>query len=316
MKIIDIHTHGIGGYDTRTTDVEHIFRIAEIEGSYGVSEIVPTIYPTTIKIMRENMDVIKKAMEIQKSEVRTRTPKDFGVRPSTHEVSALGQKLEIKIQNDASRIIGIHLEGPFLNPLKCGALNAMTFIEPSEYNFKELIEGFEDIIKIITIAPELNGALSLIKQMADSGIVVSMGHSQATYAEAEAGFNRGAKGITHIFNAMRGFHHREPGIAGFGILNNDIFIEVIADPHHLHPKTLELIFKIKNHDKILLVSDSIKQTDAFFIKDGIIDMHGRLLGGSMPVTESAKRLIANGFDENTIMKCISENIEKYLKDRT
>jgi len=295
MKIIDVHTHGIGGYDTRTADVEHIFRISEIHGSYGVSEIVPTIYPATINVMRENIAVVKKAMEKQALSVKR-------------------QASEAIIQNDASRIIGIHLEGPFLNPLKCGALNAITFIEPSEYNFKELIEGFEDIIKIITIAPELNGALSLIKQMADSGIVVSMGHCQATYAEAEAGFNRGAKGITHIFNAMRGFHHREPGIAGFGIMNNDIFIEVIADPYHLHTKTLELIFKIKNHDKILLVSDSVKQSSAFFIKDGIMDMRGRLLGGSMPVTESAKRLIANGFDENTIMKCIAENPEKYLKD--
>jgi N-acetylglucosamine-6-phosphate deacetylase len=303
VKIIDIHTHGIGGYDTRTTDVEHIFRIAELHGSYGVSEIILTIYPAAIKIMRENMDVIKRAMELQKSEVRSLPP----------NASIGGQKPEIKIQKDASRIIGIHLEGPFLNPLKCGSLNAMTFIEPSVYNFKELIEGFEDIIKIITIAPELNGAVNLIKQMADSGITVSMGHSNATYAEAEAGFNAGAKGITHIFNAMRGFHHREPGIAGFGIMNNDIFIEVIADSHHLHIKTLELIFKIKNHDKILLVSDSVKQTSAFFIRDGIVDTQGRLLGGSMPVAESAKMLIAKGFDEEIIMKCITENPERYLK---
>lgn len=300
MKIIDIHTHGIGGYDTRTTDVEHIFRIAELHGSYGVSEIIPTIYPATIKIMRENMDIIKRAMELQKSEARSQKP----------EIKI--QKDALRITHQAAHIIGIHLEGPFLNPLKCGSLNAMTFIEPSVYNFKELIEGFEDIIKIITIAPELNGAANLIKYMADSGIVVSMGHSDATYAEAEAGFNAGAKGITHIFNAMRGFHHREPGIAGFGLIHNDIFIEVIADSHHLHIKTLELIFKIKNHDKILIVSDSIKQTGAFFIKNGVMDTQGRLLGGSMPVAESAKMLIAKEFDEDMIMKCITENPERYL----
>jgi N-acetylglucosamine-6-phosphate deacetylase len=301
VKIIDIHTHGIGGYDTRTTDVEHIFRIAELHSSYGVSEIIPTIYPATIKIMRENMDIIKKAMEIQKDR---------------NALSIMSNKSEEKnpsgFTRQAARIIGIHLEGPFLNPLKCGSLNAMTFIEPSVYNFKELIEGFEDIVRVITIAPELNGATNLIKYMADSGIIVSMGHSDATYAEAEAGFDAGAKGITHIFNAMRGFHHREPGIAGFGLINNDIFIEVIADSHHLHTKTLELIFKIKNHDKILLVSDSVKQTIAFFIRDGIVDTQGRLLGGSMPVAESAKMLIAKGFDEEMIMKCITENPERYL----
>jgi N-acetylglucosamine-6-phosphate deacetylase len=306
MKTIDIHTHGIGGYDTRTTDVEHIFTIAKIHGSYGVSEIIPTIYPATIKIMRENMDIIKRAMELQKSAPLEKT------FLTGSEASPVRKNLSNGVSSQQSKIIGVHLEGPFLNPLKCGALNAMTFIEPSEHNLKELIEGFEDIVRIITIAPELNGAANLIKYIADSGIVVSMGHSNATYAEAEAGFNAGAKGITHIFNAMRSFHHREPGIAGFGLINNDIFIEVIADSHHLHIKTLELIFKIKNHDKILLVSDSVKQTSAFFIRDGIVDTQGRLLGGSMPVAESAKMLIAKGFDEEMIMKCITENPERYL----
>src|SRR4030043_1406372 len=159
-----------------------------------------------------------------------------------------------------SRIIGGHLEGPFLNPSRCGSLNAASFIDPTEYKFKELIEGFEDIVKIITIAPEINGAIRLIKKMSDKGIIVSMGHSDATYAEAEAGFNAGAMGITHIFNAMRGFHHREPGLAGFGLLNQDIYIEVIADTYHLHPKTLELIFKTKNHNRIIIISDTVKES--------------------------------------------------------
>ncbi|MBI3592375.1 MAG: amidohydrolase family protein, partial [Nitrospirae bacterium] len=219
MKIIDIHTHGIGGYDTRTTDFDHILKIAEIQSSHGVSEIIPTIYPATIKVMSENMEVVRKAMDIQKSAGRSQEAK----------------------------IIGLHLEGPFLNFSKCGALNAMTFLEPTEYSLQELIEGFEDIIKIITVAPEMEGATKLIKKISDMGIIASMGHSDATYAEAEAGFNAGAKGITHIFNAMRGFHHREPGLAGFGLMNKDVYIEVIADPFHLHHKTLELIFKTKNH---------------------------------------------------------------------
>jgi N-acetylglucosamine-6-phosphate deacetylase len=286
-KIIDIHTHGIGGYDTRTTVEEHILRIAEIHGSQGVSEIIPTIYPATIKVMRENMAVVKKAMELQKAEDRR-------------------QKTE-------SRIIGAHLEGPFLNPSKCGALNAIMFIEPSEDNFKELVEGFEDIVKIITIAPEINGSIKLIKKITDMGIIASMGHSDATYAETEAGFHAGARGITHIFNAMRGFHHREPGIAGFGLLNQDIYIEVIADPYHLHSKTLELIFKTKNHSRIIIVSDSVKEATPFTKSQGVTDAHGKLLGGCMTIAESSKRLIEIGSDENIIMKCITENPEKYLR---
>jgi N-acetylglucosamine-6-phosphate deacetylase len=237
--------------------------------------------------MRENIMMVKKAMELQKTEDRS-------------------QKTEAKI-------IGVHLEGPFLNPSKCGALNAITFIEPSEDNFKELVEGFEDIIKIITIAPEINGSIKLIKKITDMGIIASMGHSDATYAEAEAGFHAGAGGITHIFNAMRGFHHREPGIAGFGLLNQDIYIEVIADPYHLHSKTLELIFKTKNHDRIIIVSDSVKEATPFTKGQGVTDAYGKLLGGCMTIAESSKRLIEIGFDENIIMKCITENPEKYLK---
>jgi N-acetylglucosamine-6-phosphate deacetylase len=290
-KIIDIHTHGIGGYDTRTTVEEHILKIAEIHGSYGISEIIPTIYPATIKVMRENMATIKKAIELQMA--------------GSSELQTPNSQL--------STIIGVHLEGPFLNPSKCGALNAITFIEPTEYNLKELIEGFEDIIKIITIAPEINGATKLIKKLTDKGIIASMGHSDATYAEAEAGFNAGARGITHIFNAMRGFHHREPGLAGFGLLNQDIYIEVIADPYHLNLKTLELIFKTKNHDRIIIVSDSVKEATPFTKSQGVTDTHGKLLGGCMTIAESSKRLIEIGFDEDIIIKCITENPEKYLK---
>jgi len=290
-SIIDIHTHGIGSYDTRTSNPAHILKIAEIHGRYSVSEIIPTIYPAQIEKMRENMEAVKKAMEMQKS--------GFGV--------------------GLSRIIGIHLEGPFLNHLKSGALDSASFIKPSEYNLKKLIEGFEDIIRIITIAPELRGAVKLIKIISDMGIIASMGHSDARYTEAEAGFHAGAKGITHIFNAMREFHHREPGIAGFGLLNPHIFIEIIADPFHIHQKNIELIFKIKNHERIIIVSDSVKKRprsinygEEVQIKS-ITDTQGRLYGGSMAVTLSTKRLIGTGLKKEMVMKCVSKNPLSYLK---
>jgi len=312
MKIIDIHTHGIGGYDTKTTNEEHILKVAEIHGSSGVSEIIPTIYPDTIKVMREEIASVKKAMENQKD-------------PSNPPLPPFSKGGRGGI-NYPSRIIGVHLEGPFLNPAKCGSLNAMTFIEPTEYNLKELIEGFEDMVKIMTIAPEIDGATRLIRKITEMGIIVSMGHSDASYAEAEAGFHEGAKGITHLFNAMRGFHHRESGIVGFGLLNQDIYVEVIADPYHLHPATLELIFKVKNPDRIITVSDSVKETKApspsssppslegggWGMVEAVSDAHGKLLGGSMTIVESSKRLTEMGFDESIIMKCVTENPERYL----
>jgi len=289
MKIIDVHTHGIGGYDTRTAVLDDILKIADIHGSYGVSEIILSIYPAKIELMRELIKVVKKAIEKQRS-----TPNAPNSKPSY--------------------IIGVHLEGPFLNPEKSGALDKETFIEPTEYHFEKLVEGFEGIVKVITIAPEMKGTPQLIKKIADRGIIVSMGHSNATYAEAEAGYNAGAKGITHIFNAMRGFHHREPGLAGFGLLHNDVYIEVIADPYHLDEKTLELIFRIKNPERILIVSDTVKWSKTTD-EHAITDVHNKLSGGCLTITESSRRLIEMGFDERIIENCITKNPERYLSNK-
>ena len=284
MNIIDIHTHGIDGFDTRTSNPIDIIRMAEIQASLGVSAIVLTIYPDSIEIMRQNMMAVQKAMELQKN----------------------------------AAILGVHLEGPFLNSVRCGALKSSSFIEPNESNLKKLLEGFEDMVKIITIAPELNGAAKLIRKISDMGIIASMGHSDATYSEAEAAFNAGAKGITHLFNAMRGFHHREPGIAGFGLLNKEVYIEVIADPYHLNIKTMELIFRTKNPEKIILISDSVSGTKITETEreHGVVDDTGRLQGGSMSIMESSRRLTKLGFNEGIIKRSITKNPETYLLELT
>lgn len=287
MEIIDIHTHGIAGYDTRTSDYKDILKLAEIHGSAGVQAIMPTVYPAPIQKMRENMTAIKKAMEEAAPPAKNKTA--------------------------SSRIIGIHLEGPFLNPKMCGSLDKTTFLEPKEHYLRKLIEGFEDVIRIITLSPELDGALGLISRLRDMGILVSMGHSDATYKEAMAGFMKGAKGITHIFNAMRHIHHREPGIAGLGLLNQDIYIEVIADPFHLHPNVIELIFRIKNPEKIIIVSDSVKGSKTFSFEDkGIANSSGRLMGGSMTAAQAGRRLVDMGFDKGAVNRAMTENPERYL----
>ncbi|MEW6570444.1 MAG: amidohydrolase family protein [Nitrospirota bacterium] len=276
MEIIDIHTHGIRGYDTTSTDDEDIVRIAEAHADSGVSEILAAIYPSTIRTMRKNMETVSRAMK--------KTP----------------------------RIAGLYLEGPFLNPSKCGALEAASFAEPDVFTFQELIDGFEDRVRVITVAPEMKGSLTLIRKIADMGIIVSMGHSEASYAETEAGFNAGARGITHIFNAMRGFHHREPGIAGFGLLNPDVYIEVIADPYHLNIRTLELIFRVKRPDRVIIVSDTVKESKTSSKHSAVMDSYGALSGGCMTIVESSERLVRLGFDKNLVTKSISENPRNYL----
>jgi N-acetylglucosamine-6-phosphate deacetylase len=192
----------------------------------------------------------------------------------------------------------------------------MTFIDPTEHSLDGLIEGYEDIIRIITISPELEGSLHLIKRISDKGIIASMGHSDATYAEASAGHKAGAKGITHLFNAMRPYHHREPGIAGYGLLNPDIYVEVIADPFHLHLGTVDLIFRAKNHERIIIVSDSIKEAKIpatpVSTNEGLADIHGKLLGGSTTITEAVDSLEAL-YDRAEILNYISTNPERYLR---
>ena len=206
------------------------------------------------------------------------------------------------------------LEGPFLNPSRCGALDGTTFLSPTEKTFRTLIEGFQDIVRIITIAPELEGSLGLIRTMSNMGIKVNLGHSEATYSEAEAGFSAGAQCITHIFNAMRPLHHREPGIAGFGLLNPEIYIEVIADPFHLDARTIDLLFKVKNPRKIIIVSDTVRETGATTEHQGVRNKAGTLQGGSMTVTEAAKRLTNLGFPEITVTASISTNPWAYLHE--
>lgn len=300
MKTIDIHSHGIGGYDTHADSVNSILKIAAIHGNSGVSEIILSIYPSELNKMRQEMTIIKDAIEIQKKET------DLLSGTSKHS-----KDYEISMP---AKILGVHLEGPFLNESKCGSLNKETLMEPDEYIFKKLIEGFEDVVRVITIAPELNGAYGLIRKISGMGIIVSMGHSEATFNETEMGFNCGAKGITHIFNAMRGFHHREPGIAGFALTNPNIFIEVIADQHHLHPATLQIIFRQKNPEKIIIISDSIKETGLSNLEMPAKESSGKLSGGSMTITESANRLTERGFDKEMILKCITENPFRFLTE--
>ncbi len=273
MRIIDIHTHGLAGFDTKTSDASDILKMAGLHGEAGTDAIIPTIYPAAIAVMRENMTAVKKAMALQKT---------------------------------GAKILGIHLEGPFLNPLRCGALDAASFLKPDKGALMELIEGFKECIKIMTIAPELPGALSLIEKLSGMGITASMGHSDATYAEAEAGFRAGARGITHIFNAMRPFHHRELGIAGFGLMNKDIYIEVIGDPYHLHRKTIELIFKVKDPTRIILVSDTIKGSAEQAVEAA------PLRGGTATIASIVERLGGLGIERRLLERCVSENPARYL----
>lgn len=269
---VDLHAHGLGPFDTRTSDSEIILKFARLQHENGTAMLLPTLYPAPIKTMRAQMKAVKEAMRADKT------------------------------------ILGLNLEGPFLNPLRAGALDKSPFLKPSLNALKKLLDGFESEVKIITIAPELPGALRLIEYFAEKGIRVNMGHSDATFKEASEGKKAGATGITHLFNAMRGFHHREPGLAGLGLLDPDLFIEVIPDGVHLDPEVLGMIFKLKSPDRIILVSDSVKGRIGKPVRK-----KGILIGGGSPIAHSEAVLNRIGISPALIKKTGRENPLSYLR---
>jgi N-acetylglucosamine-6-phosphate deacetylase len=270
--VIDLHVHGIGRFDTRSARASDVLNLAALCGRAGVSAIAPAIYPGPIEDMRRALSAIQEAMV---------------VRPA----------------KGSSRILGAHLEGPFVNPEKAGALDRRAFLSPSINNLKKLIDGFEGVVRIVTIAPEMKGALRVIGRCAEMGIRVNMGHSDATRVQASEGKRAGATGVTHLFNAMRPFHHREPGLAGFGLMDRDIYVELIADGVHVHPEVLKLVFDIKPHERILLVSDAIK---------GPQYRGGVLQGAKDPVTRAADVLKQAGVPARAVRMAMKDNPARYL----
>ncbi len=240
--IIDLHTHGLAGYGSRSERPEDYLEMASAMKAHGTDAFLPTLFPGPVETMRAQLSAIKKAME---------------------ERSA------------RAIILGANLEGPFVNPRRQGALGPPEPVDrhqpvvrlqadeifqmPSIETLKRLIDGFEDVVKVITIAPELPGALELIEYCAATGIIVNMGHSDATFEQARAGAKAGARGVTHLFNAMSGLHHRNPGLAAYALMDEDLHVEIIADGVHVHPEMIRLAMKMKPTDKILLVSDSLAQ---------------------------------------------------------
>ncbi len=275
--LIDIHVHGAGDYDTRTRRQDDILHMVGIHGERGTSAVFPTIYPGSIETMRENMAAVQRARDTQR---------------------------------DGARILGVHLEGPFLNPERSGSLDGKGFVDPSAEALSRLVEDFENLIKIITIAPELPGALRVIELCREKGFLVHMGHSDASFEQAEEGKRAGATGITHVFNAMRGFHHREPGLVGFGLMDEDIYVEVIADMAHLHPQSLKMLFDMKSPDKIILISDSIKGPN--WGSGPIRGVGGVLMGSGIALADAVKNLISLGVPPERALQFASGNPRKYL----
>lgn len=205
----------------------------------------------------------------------------FVTAPEADLVAALE---EIPSEPIGPRVLGAHLEGPFLSPARLGAHPASAQRDPDEALLGRLLAAGP--VSQMTLAPELPGALELIDVLHARGIVVSCGHSNATAEEATAAFERGVRAVTHLFNAMRPFAHRDPGLAGAALARDDVVVQVILDGHHLADETARVVWKAAA-GRVALVTDAMAAT-------GVGDGRYRLGGVDVEVHEGVARRIEDG----------------------
>lgn len=231
---IDIHIHGAGGADVMDASFNALETISSTLLQTGVTSFLATT-------MTMSSNAIEKALA---------------------NIQAHAKKVS------GAEILGVHLEGPFINPNKCGAQDKKEIKSPNI----GLIKPYISQIKMITLAPEVEGAEDFIKQLKSQypNIVLSIGHSEASYTQTKQSFDWGVSHATHLFNAMPSYHHREPSIVG-AVLQSDVSCDMIADLVHTHPSTLDLVYRMKK-EKLLLITDAMR---AGCMRSGLYDLGGQ-----------------------------------------
>jgi N-acetylglucosamine-6-phosphate deacetylase len=224
-------------------------------------------------------------------------------KPKNDLLNDLDRLSKYILDNPHMNLRGIHMEGPFLNPVLKGAMNEEYLWKPSVKLFNEIFEASRGLIKIMTIAPELDGALEVIRAAAFSGVICSIGHSTASYEDIDKAISHGAAHVTHIFNAMKPFHHRLPSIITAALLRDELKIELIADTFHVHPAVMELLLKVKSSKNIVLITDSIRaggmhegeyhfSDQKVVLKDNIATLtDGTLAGSTLTLNKAIKNIV-------------------------
>ena len=221
---IDIHIHGARGYDVMDGSQQALAAIADFKHKQGVTGFLAT--PLTA-----GPDKLARVLQ--------------NIRKYTRE-------------NPGSNLLGVHLEGPFLNREKAGAQNP----EHIKNFSQEIFQGWLDILggslKIVTLAPERPGAEELLEILQQKGIVAAAGHTRADYETMQQAFSQGLSHASHLFNGMLGLHHRQPGTVGAFLDSSQATVELIADGIHLHPAVLRLVTRVKSREKVILVTDAMR----------------------------------------------------------
>ncbi|HET6203114.1 MAG TPA: N-acetylglucosamine-6-phosphate deacetylase [Planctomycetota bacterium] len=268
--LVDLHVHGAGGADASSDDPEEVGTMARTLARHGTTAFLATLYPAPIETLVRRLE-----------RLRAR-------RPGPEEAA----------------LLGVHLEGPFVNRTRAGALDPKTLRPPNVRDASRLIEAGGELLRTVTLAPELPGAAEVLRAFVRAGVRVSLGHSDATSEQAGAAVTAGARGVTHVFNAMRPFHHREAGLAGRALLDPSLTCELIGDLAHVGPEGVDLLLHAKGIEGVCLVSDGLRGTGTraktftaggrrHAVRDGVAYAgRGLLSGGGLPLLGALQRLLA------------------------
>ena len=267
--LVDIHIHGSIGEDASDGDVQGLIRMGRFLAERGVTTFVPTTMTLPPAVLEQACQSVADARER---------------RPS-----------------DCARIPGIHLEGPFLSEKKKGAQNASYLRNPDPDLFARLYEKSRNLIKIIDIAPELEGAADFAKENSRL-CTISAAHTAADYETAAAFFDAGASHLTHLFNAMPPLHHRHPGVIGAAAERESVTAELICDGHHVHPGAVRMAFKLFA-GRICLISDALRCTG---MPDGAYELGGQMTQLSGGLARLADGTIAGS--ASTLADCLRKAV--------
>lgn len=251
-SFIDLHVHGGGGLSLSTRDPKEIRSYARWAAGHGVTSFLCSVVAATPE---GGLDALRAVAEAA------------GPVPG------------------GAHVLGAHLEGPFVSPQRRGALPESWLHEPDVELLRRLLDAANGHLRVITIAPELPGADEVARAAIDAGCVVAVGHSDATYDQAREAFDAGARLLTHAFNAMRPFHHREPGPLGAAIASPDASIELIADGVHVHPAAARMAVRAKGFDRVALVTDGTPPAGGEQGAHSLGGQEARLSGGRITLPD-------------------------------
>ena len=246
---IDLHLHGALGKDILDADVESLKIIASFQSRCGVTGFVGATMSTSVESLANAVEAVRAA-----------------------------QTLSME-----SEILGVYIEGPFINVYKKGAQNSLFVGNLDDEETKRILDGLNGLKAIIPVAPEIPRQMNLIPEFKKKGIIAAIGHSNATYTQATVSFKAGISHATHLFNAMRDFHHREPGVVGAVLDSKTVTSEIIADRVHVHPASIRIALAQMGVDRICLVTDSFKASG---LGDGVYEV-----GNSQVFVEGEKAFL-------------------------